>query len=370
MKYSQWLFIALFLLVIALSWLIHPAGRPSGFVEAVPWPDFKIAEFLSTRFQENCGKFISHNLPTIRYQLYLKNDVYSLLNFGLFHAGYGGAIVEGKQGILFEKGYISPLHTLPANWDKIGSEIHATLVQLEKLKASLSKYNVQLILVLAPAKTDFFFDKLPRSFTIRPLYPENGAESLGEAYSEALKKADIPFVDCFRALKQESERGVLFPDQGAHWSMYGAALCLRELSRTLHKIEPGKFPVVKISDMEASPNAEYGERELANLLNIWPRYRKGRETYHLAVYDAAGYDLSFMCYGDSFIGQLLANMVRAGYTSYELSKDYENMIPDRQEFINSLHKTDALVLVGATPKFAGDYWRKRLKALNDYFEGE
>lgn len=366
----SWWFPAAFLCFILLSWLIPGRGNIHGYGEAVPFPSLSLATFTSSQFQDSLGKYLNFHLTSLEYQLFIKNTLYSALNFGQFYSAFQGQICRGKDNILFEKPYLAKSYATTINKASVDNLAKFYTSQLVILQNNLARRQVPLIVVMAPSKVDLFDYAAPWYFRARSPALRTGSAIAGPIYADYLNKAGVPFVDCYGPLNQPGIKEIAFPDHGTHWSMYGAAICLGKLSETLHKMDPRIFQLVDITEKTTSTEAAFGERDLADLLNIWPAYRKGRNIYDLAVFKKLGKPIPLLIWGDSFMEQLLANMRLAGFTSSEKATYFENRMPSQEEFKASLSKAKAFIIIGNVLKFISPYWEEDLQRLNSYFDGE
>lgn len=361
-------FASALLLIVLLSWLIPGRDRLYGYGERAVIAPPSLANIESGQFQNSLEKFLNFHLTSLEYQLILKNTIYAWLNFGQFHSGLQGKIYRGKNGILFEKDYLVETYSKAITGESIRATALANIEQLKILQHNLNRLGISLIVLMAPCKVDFFDFAAPWHFRIREPHFRNGSRITGLIYENFLAKADIPFVNCFTPLDQPGLREISFPDQGTHWSMYGAAICLKELAARLHEIRPSEFPAIEISGKMISGQAGYGERDLANLLNIWPPYTQGRNTYDLAVFKKARQPVPLLIWGDSFIEQLFANMELSGYAESGQSIAMVNMFPQRDEFLAALKKAKAFVIAGNVLKFMSPFWEESMRKLNGYFK--
>ena len=141
------------------------------------------------------------------------------------------------------------------------------------------------------------------------------------------------------------------------------------IARKLHELNPAEFPEIEIAGKFVSDDSFYAERDIAKLLNIWPHYKNGRNSHYHAVFRKTRRPLALLVMGDSFMGQLLANMNLSGYTTYENSFHFENRLPTRDEFRTALRAARACIIVGNVQKFITPFWEGYVAALNGYFSG-
>lgn len=322
---------------------------------------------MNTNFQKGAEEYLARHIPSLTYLFYLKNDIYDLLNCGHFHAGYNGKIVQGRNGILFEKNYLIGSFGYITS-QKLADIALQTAQSLKRLEQLLAKRGVRLILVMAPSKVDFFADDAPWYYTIRAPEVLIGSELAGSAYEKEMQKKGVDFVDCYPEMAKTENREYAFPDRGIHWMMYGAALCLGELAKTLHSADPAQYPLLTITGKKKVFEAKYGESDMADLLNIWPRYSGGKDYFYLAEFKQAPKSNAFTFLGDSFMGALIWNMELSGYSEPSMIYGSENYMPTQQEFLDYLENSKVLILVGNVTKFVQPYFCEMADKLGAYLE--
>ncbi len=366
MKLKLLIFPALFFTVILLSWKLRSFYIPYGFFQTYNKPNFTLNSFINTAYQKDFEKYLSHRLPSLANLLVIKNDLYDILNFGQYHAGYNGAVVQGRDGILFEKNY------LICSWgytttNKVKSIAEVAAEKLAVLQKLLARRGITLMLLMAPSKVDFFSENTPWQYTARK-GSFLGSSIAGPIYAKAMENQHVPFVDCYEPLARGGQGRLAFPDRGIHWSMYGAGMCLQELSSRLHELNQEKFPTVKVIGISRSSESRYSENDMAEQMNVWPPYKKGRNYYYLADLNRISRPVSIVFYGDSFMQVLMENIRLSGYSTDEISTLFDNRTPSREQFIHSLIHADAVILIGNVTKFVQPYFDQIADVLIDYLE--
>lgn len=367
MRMNKAIFPCLFLSVIYISWIAYTPKKADGFTIAAPTPIFSITRFMNTDFQKEVDKYLPGRLPSLTFLLYLKNDLYELLNGGQFHSGYNKTIIQGKNGVLFEKSYL----TCSFGYATVGEVrrlAQKTAEKLKVLKRLLQKHAVTPLLLMAPTKVDFYAKEAPWHYA--PRYPQGflGSAVIGPIYEQSMAKNGIEFVDCYPAMTGADNQDIVFTDRGIHWSMYGAALCLQKLAATLHELDPAKYATLDITGKKRVTEARYDEKDLANLLNIWPKYARGRDYFYLAEFRKISRPQPFTFIGDSFIGALIWNMELSGYSTRKMINGNGNQMPAREEFMGDLKHGGILILAGNATKFVQPYFDIHIQTLIDYLQ--
>lgn len=363
------LFFVIVIAILLSAWFLRCSRKPEGFFDVVHRPTWSARGFLKGTFQTQCEKYLGRNFPGLGPLLYFKNDVYDLLNLGLFHAGYNGAIIQGKNGVLLENVYIfSACQKISPGLYEHYADIMA--VALSRLKALLTPRNVQLVLVMAPGKTDFALEHLPPLWKARCVPAPHTSAAVAPLTAQRLGARKIMFVNCHDSIVQNGAQMLAFPATGTHWSMYAAGLCLADMSRVLHAADPGIFPLVKVTGRTTTTQAKHEERDLADLLNLWPPYASGVQEFPLAEFSRVSHSVPLTLVGDSFGGQLIDNMLLSGYIRNGSWFRFTNHIPPKKAFVEAIAQSRVLVVIATSTKFmVEDNLQRLLNVLASYLEG-
>ena len=245
MRLFHLLFIGIFLAILLFPWFRIPTPAVNGFTESHIRPRFSPATFMDSEYQKNFEKYYISRMPSRPWLLFLKNDLYDLLNWGQFHSGYSGEILQGSNGILFEKIYFQAFYT-PFEQKALEKSAQELVNKLLKLKNMLALRGISFIIAMAPSKPDFLSDVIPWLWRFRLGNPITYAKDVFPYYEKIMTREHIAYVNCMDTIEKASAHNMAFPDTGVHWSMYAAALCLRDISTSLHAMDSRVFPPVRI----------------------------------------------------------------------------------------------------------------------------
>lgn len=347
-KAGLWIFPIAVLALMCASWHFHASGI-AGYTEKVEFPDFSLRQFLKGDYQAKVEKYFIRNLPGLSYQLYLKNDIYDMLNWGLFHAGDSGKILQGENGALFDRVYVARHYN--QKQDKIIAEFaQKTAARLLRVKELLARRNVEMALVMAPSKVDAMPEATP--FLWRLLHggpPRSSSHVLG-IYEEYFARDGIPFANCAALLDMPQMREMAFTERGIHWSMYAAGQCLSLVSRVLRRTG-GAFPEIRVKGFKTSTRPAHEEEDLAYLLNLYPLYQRGRGIFYHAEFDELAEHGAVVLFGDSFSGQLADNLEISGYATGTQLRKFVNELPPKEKFQKALADANVLLITATSVKF-------------------
>lgn len=366
LKWLKLLFLpCVFFGAIACVWLLRPSSSPYGHIKIRNFPRPGLSSFLDQKFQRDFEAWLANRLPALKYLLYIKNDTYAWLNLGLFYNSSGTPVDRGEDGVLYERGYLGAHFARPGA-DELEKFSSAAAETLAALNEELAERGIRLLLVIAPDKVDCRPDTVPWLWKFR--YKKNPENMLyaHEYFERKLRQAGVPYVNCLREILDRGECDRAFTDPGTHWSLYGAGLCLRKAANTLHRLWPREFPDLKISGAVVIHEAENHERDIADLLNLYPAYKKGRREFWAAEFAPPAASVGATIHGDSFSNQFRAVLIGSGYGKPEEMFQFANRIPEKDEFLSALARSKALILVETGPKFILPFLDGYEKPLVEY----
>ena len=349
MKKMQILFICLLLGLLVMPWFNLPQPNVSGAEKQTALPSFSWKTYWTGNFQKQFESWWNGHFGSRRTMLIVKNDIYEVLNLGQFHSGYSGNILQGRHGILYEQSYLVSKFE-PYNPAQVQKLAEKTVDTFSELRDRLEFMGKSFLFVMAPSKADAREDALPRLWQFRARHTTTPS-SLYSLWERTLSAQDIVYVNALDVLKKAEILNDSFPDTGTHWSMLAAGLAWEEGVRRI-KAAGFDVPAVHVTGKWSSDKDNAVERDIANLLNIYPLYHRGRPTWSLAEYrhDPLAKTMNVISIGDSFSKQLYQNILRSGFSTSESSTKFENRMPTKENWFDLLEKSDLLVLTYTYPK--------------------
>jgi len=276
----------------------------------------------------------------------LKNDIYEILNAGWFHSGSGGDTLQGMNGVLFGRGYVSQCFH-PRNQKTVLANAEETVKLFAQLRDRLHNMGKPFSFIMAPGKAAVRTDVLPPIWRFREIFaPKTDVDMTYDLWEETLQSYGIVYVNGLDEIRERNAYGDSFPDTGTHWSRLGAAFSLEKAISSLRK-EGWSLPSLAINGSQETDKDYAAEKDIANTLNIYPHYNRGRKSWKMAIFAPISPrdSLSTIVLGDSFSVQLSHNLVSSGF-SHSTTK-IENRIPSTKEWLKELNKAEALFFVYA-----------------------
>lgn len=365
MKKTKILFVLFVLGLLVVPWFDLPQASMTGWEQATARPEFSWKSFQDKGFQQQMEKWWTRHFGLRNTMFVTKNTIYEVLNLGQFHSGYGGNILQGRHGVLYERAYLFVKYA-PGSKTDIEKNVAETVDVFTRLRDRLEAMGKTFIFIMAPSKADCREESLPRLWQFRQKHVET-PPSILPIWEKALRQNKILYVNSLEVIKKKGILKDSFPDPGTHWSLLAAGITWEEAVRTIRRTDAG-IPAVRVSGMQISTEARAEERDIANLLDIRPRYRRGKQSWKCALFDPVPCDkaVSTIIVGDSFSVQLTRNIIRSGFSSIDHAHNFGNILPTKEQWFEFLDKTNVVILIYTYPNLTSTRVQSEAKQLLAY----
>jgi hypothetical protein len=228
--------------------------------------------WIDGRFQTHEDKYLKENFPTQPFFFRLCGQ----LRFMLFKEATAYGVIVGYDNFLYEEPYITSYNGKNFSGP---SYFRDFATKLKKVDDTLRKLNKLVLLVIAPGKTTYYPEYVPKKYAGPPAL--NNYTYL----SSILRAYRIPFIDFnadFRARKHSSPYP-LFPQFGIHWSNYGSLTAFDSICRYIEARLNINVPDLKFRSVEVAQSKE-GDNDVINSMNLlWhPRtFKMGYPDYYI-----------------------------------------------------------------------------------------
>jgi len=260
LRTSLLVLVLILLLLPLVQQVNHPFSEPviGGVVVDAPKPDFSYTNVLNGSFQTSASEYIKDVVGFRALFVGVNNDI----QYRFFHIIASQNVTEGRDGYLFETGYIDSY----LGKDFLGSSsIRKKLDKVMFLRDTLQSLGIDLILVCAPNKARVYSDRLPTSPEIHP------SRSNYIEYTEQSKQLGIPYIDIsgwFMNAKDTS-RYPLISKLGTHWNSYGMVLAMDSIASFIEACRGIDLPEIVIDTLIMRDSIHPLEYDLARLLNLF-----------------------------------------------------------------------------------------------------
>lgn len=367
MKKIRLLFVIVVMGLFFIPWFDLGGPRIYGVEHEAPQPDFSWKRFVRGEFQKQTEKWWNRTFGARRTMLVIKNDLYEVLNLGQFHSGYGGNVLQGQHGILFEKAYVTSKFS-PLSPEVVDSTATETVAVLKKLNEKLKYLDKEMIFIMAPSKEDAREEALPGLWKFRAQYIPQKFDA-HDIWEKHFHDAGIAHINAMSLLREKNVLRESFPDTGTHWTLYASGLVWEHIAKYLHE-KNSFFPPIEVSGMEKTFKAHAEERDIANLLNIRPRYRKGNKEFPTLEYKPISSEkaVPITLLGDSFCYQLHKNILQSGFSNHETFHLYFNWLPDQETWHALLSETRSVLFCYTYPKLFSNRIKNEVEELLSHMD--
>ena len=212
----------------------------NGAVEAAPDAKLSSRAWFDGSYQKAKEAYLNDNFRGRRAAIRLHNQY----EYSFFGNIYARDVVEGKNGFLFEKSYITSYCGRDVEKEKPIAD--AMIVRTLKLNEWLHAQGKELFIVVAPSKASFAPENIPAALGC--IATKNNPY---QYTIDNLNKTNINVIDFSAYFKTQKNKSPysLFTAYGVHWSIYGAALAFDSTTNYIAKKLNTKLPDLKINSV-------------------------------------------------------------------------------------------------------------------------
>jgi len=214
--------------------------------------------WFSGEFQQHADNYFNSNFGFRSSFVRLHNQI----DYWLFDIVNAKNVLIGKDGYLFEYGYIKEY--LGKNF--LGKdEINNRIAKLKSVSDTLSKRNIDIVVLLAAGKASYFPEYFPDS-----LPSDSKTISNYDHFSYALDSAGLKFIDFNRWFvnMKDTSRYVLYTKGGIHWSKYGEYLVADSLIKYVENLKGVRLPYYDLIDIETSIIPRFRDNDIGQGMNL------------------------------------------------------------------------------------------------------
>lgn len=318
---------------------INSAGL-KGWFKAAEIPAFNWTTWFSGEFQPNFEKGLESNIGLHAAFVRVNNQI----NYSFFNFASAKNVLVGKEGYLFEEGYIKGY---------LGDDFpDSNIVKLKIAKAEyvqqeLEKRGKHLIILFAPGKASFYPEYIPDQFSI-----ENKKITWYDMYMKQLKNSSLNYIDFngyFKKLKGKTPYP-LYPKQGTHWSVYGATIAMDSIINYLKYNYKIKIPTFKVGGTDLTEDLRETDYDIGAGMNIMFPMPHGKMAYPKITFDPDStlFRPATLAVGDSYYWTLMGlGLHEKVFKQNEFW--FYNRIEERQalesEIANAIDKKDIIIII-------------------------
>lgn len=299
----KFLICAVFFLVLAIPMLRFFGFKESwttlvGTEKKVIVPSVTCKNLENRSFQSAAEEFFAKNFFMRKAALKTRNQLYEYLDFGLFHEGYGRQVVEGRDGFLFEKGYVMMYYS---SYNLTEKYYMPAIRILKELQSFCAQHEIDFVFVMAPDKAQMYAEQLPSWACLW----DRKTEEIQSQVECFLNKHGIVNFNAFQYLADLKGKfsQTFFPISGTHWNALAAALTVDEILRMLNDHSGSAYRLSRFKGVKESKSGRYSDHDIGTLLNLWNPVQVKRNIAYTPNFSSNDFIPncgSVLVFGDSF----------------------------------------------------------------------
>ena len=245
----------------------------SGVYRKAQKPELSFDKYKDGTWQKQAEAYVSENfgfrIPVIRlYNQYL---------YDFFNKTFNKEVAIGKDGWLYQQDGVNQYFGLMNRRygysnEKFQSNLDCEIRSLQKIRAILKEYDVELMTFTLPVKSFVYPEHL------RMQHYEDTLFDAGAYYDSQLREANFPHIDMtpwFQKIRDDYPF-TLFHEKGSHWAS-GAVIATDSLLRFMETLKGDHLARIKMGTPYPVPEDQIVKQDidLAYLLNtLWiPKQR-------------------------------------------------------------------------------------------------
>jgi hypothetical protein len=271
--------------------LIHINPLKSVFQPAKKFP-LKNKYWFSGDFQLHFENYLKDNMGL--RPVFVR--IYNQYNFTLFGIPSYGGVLIGKNGVLYQPGYLSAYK----GEDFVGSARIDTFVRRMKIvQDELKQKNKYFLFIIAPGKVNVYPGIIPDKTGLKKVDTTNL-----EVMVDRLNKYNVNYIDfCnYFIMIRDTIRYPLFTKYGTHWSGSAVSLVMDTIFKRIENAT-GKKLVNYDNSKGYATNKElkFTDADLANYMDLAFPLKPDSVYYPIYVFDtSAARSCGVLIIGDSF----------------------------------------------------------------------
>lgn len=246
-----------------------------GDVHLAPNAWFNIRSWMDGSYQQQKELYLNDNIG-LRPELVRTNNE---IDYLLFRKPHAANVVFGKEGCLFEQGYIDARN----GKDFLGHERWRGMARrLRYIQDTLARAGKQLLFIFTPSKGRYYPEYFPNIDRLNPSAVTN--YDVLKHYCDSFGVHNIDFNGWFLRLKPVTPHP-LFSKQGIHWTRWAAIRAADSFNRNLEQRLGIEMPNIILGKDICSTTPRDGEDDIAHGLNLWKPVTTETWCYTDVAYD-------------------------------------------------------------------------------------
>lgn len=268
---------------------------PDGHFPKEEAPIWNVENWIASDFQHQTSAYLKRNM-SVRPLFYRFNNQ---LKYSILKEIRANRVVEGKEGYLYELGYVEAYFKADLKHPKTIEDYAA---KLKFIQTELeTRYQTKLLVVVAPSKASYYPEYLPDYFEF-----QNESMSNSSMYKQGFQKKQIPYIDfdSYFVTQKETTAYPLFPKLGTHWSLYGGMMAIDSILHRMGDITGKNIARLDLAKkLVVSTTPRGTDDDIGRGLNLFQKLESDTMAYfeNYKKIDSTHYKPKVILLGDSFI---------------------------------------------------------------------
>lgn len=284
--------------------LTHEFTKLHGHEVPVELPALSVASLRDRTFQDAATALFARRFFLRDVCVKTAYQIREATNFGKFHYGFRATLMDGRDGVLFERPYLQFHKTCPRPGGR--AKYAKALETLREIDAFCASNGAHFVAMLFPDKPQAYPEYLPG--WLGWLCDYSNYDTQGEI-AGLLREDGIDVFDANRYLlgRKSEWTAWVYPPAGTHFSAYGCGLFYNGFLEEF--VDTGRYAFRGARFVKALPRktAWYLDDDIGNALNIWRNTHVARNVYTEPVFepaDAVPNEGSMVVFGDCYCDQV------------------------------------------------------------------
>lgn len=327
-------FVVLFFLYLPMTYFlgIKDQTKIIGVEPTTALPSIQEKSFSEKVFQSEFEKWWNSHFGFRRMLLKLKNSIYDVANLFVIHSGYSNTLIQTKNGNLIGRGYIDLVLNTPCK-----QNTPVLQKKLFMLVRNLEADDKKVLFVFGSSKAHLYQDELPKRFT----FFKNSKCDIFAYWEDLLSSLDIAYYNTQPLVNdmKSKEGWNAYSRTGTHWNVYSSIRVTQEIGKKVGLAD------IRIDDVKLSSENLRGERDFANLLNVYWDYLPEEKFPKVSAQAMYKNKETIALIGDSYCGSVLDSLVRTKASDREDILFVSNRLMSEDEAKEILAKADIFFFI-------------------------
>lgn len=354
-KITKLILLALFFIILVLPEFqnltnVFPQKQLSGYFQNSNKPELDSKTWLNGEYQKSYDTYFNDNIGFRSFFVRVFNQV----NYSFYKETSTNDVIVGEDKYLYSINNIEQYYGL----DTIRKDILIwRAIQLERITDSLKAMGIDLILVIAPSKSGYIPEYIPKGFDLKNMVNKSNYK----IFTDNLKDKRVDLLDLTKWFQANKERTKynLFSNTGIHWSQYGVCQSADTILKYSQSLKNRNMPRLVYDTILLSNKLQGQDEDIETSMNLLLNIKDIPMPYPKISFDISlvTTKTKFLCIGDSYFWDfftldILKNGFGGGEFWYYFNEVHsmayaKNKVKDvdKSKFLDEFKRNDIILLL-------------------------